>query len=84
MNELVESDPENYGADTEEVVTRGRTKKRSAEKDELKNEIKNYLIDLNKADVKIGGDDKTCVFSGNKADDDKIFADMFDGDIVSL
>ena len=85
MNELVESDPENYGADAEEVVPRGRKVKRSAEKDELKNEIKNYLIDLNKADVKIGGDDKTgVIFAASKADDDKLFDDMFDMEIVSL
>jgi len=85
MNELVESDPEVYGADSEDVVTRGRKKKRSAEKDELKNEIKNYLIDLNKANVNIGkGDDDGGIFTGPKADDEKIFENMFDPEVVSL
>jgi len=84
MNELVESDPENYGADTEEIVNRVRKGKRSA-KDDLKNEIKNYLIDLNKADVKIGGaDDKGGVLTDSKAVDDKIFEDLFDTDMISL
>ena len=84
MNELVDSDPEVYGADTEDVVPRGRKKKRSAEKDELKNEIKNYLIDLNKANVNIGtGDDNGGIFTGPKADDEKIFDNMFDPDVVS-
>jgi len=78
MNELVDSDPENYGADTEEIVNRSKKGKRNA-KDDLKNEIKNYLIDLNKADVKIGSnDDKAGVLSDSKAADDKIFDDLFD------
>lgn len=84
MNELVDSDPENYGADTEEIVNIVKKGKRTA-KDDLKNEIKNYLIDLNKADVKIGSnDDKAGVLHDNKAGDDKIFDDLFDTDMISL
>ena len=82
MNELVDSDPENYGADTEEIVNRVKKGKRTA-KDDLKNEIKNYLIDLNKNDVKVGGDDKG-VLTESKAHDDKIFDELFNEDVISL
>ena len=85
MNELVESDPELYGADTEEVVKPVKKEKKSA-KDDLKLEIKNYLIDLNNTDVKIGGagDKDDGILSGNAAADEKIFNDLFDAGEISL
>jgi len=85
MNELVDSDPELYGADTEDVVKPVKRAKKSA-KDDLKLEIKNYLIDLNNTDVKIGGagDKDGGILSGNKAADEKIFKDLFDPSEISL
>lgn len=45
MNELVESDPELYGADTEEMHTSKKTEKKDSQKerDKLKADIKNHL-----------------------------------------
>ena len=62
MNELVESDPELYGADAEEVIT---TSKKKTQKDKLKSEIQNYL---NNNDINIGGNGG--VLSNNAAADD--------------
>ena len=83
MNELVDSDPENYGADTEEIVNRVKKGKNSNAKEELKNQIKNYLSDLNKPDAKIPSGDQG-ILTGDKADDQKIFEDLFDTDLISL
>lgn len=68
MNELIESDPELYGADNEEPPS--KKKKRS----ELFNT-------LNNNDLMLGTNG---ILSANPAADEVIFSDIFDKDEISL
>lgn len=79
MNELVDSDPELYGADAEDVVT---PRKQKTQKDKLKSEIQNYL---NNNDINIEGNGNGGgILSTNAATDDQIFTDLFHEDEISL
>ena len=71
MNELIDSDPELYGADIEDIPP---PKKSSRKKSELYSQ-------LNNNDLMLG---TTGLLSANPAKDEVIFADIFDRDEISL
>lgn len=79
MNELVESDPELYGGDTEEMnmpVKAGK-KNSQSERDKLKADIKGHL--KSKDD-----DNQPGVMSSSAANDATILKNLFDPDEISL
>lgn len=72
MNELIESDPELYAADTEEAVLK---KKKTSQRDRFKQEIQSQL---NPNDLGAG-------ILGNKADEDEaLFKEVYVEDEISL
>jgi hypothetical protein len=73
MNELIESEPELYGADVEDAPS-GRKK---AKEDLSKNDI---YIQLNNNDINLG----VGILSADPAADDIVFNDIFDVDEISL
>ena len=73
MNELIESEPELYGADAEDAPS-GRTK---AKEDPSKNDV---YIQLNNNDISLG----VGILSADPAADDIVFNDIFDVDEISL
>jgi hypothetical protein len=71
MNELIDSDPELYGADIEDIPPSKKNKKRS----EMLSQ------QLNNNDLMLGG---VGILSMTKAADEVIFSDIFDKDEISL
>ena len=76
MNELVDSDFEVYGGDTEEMHLSSKTKKNQKERDKLKADIQGQL---NKAEENIPG-----VMSNSAANDQVILKNLFDPEEISL
>ena len=76
MNELVDSDPEMYAGDTEEMQLGGKNVKRNKERDKLKADIQNHL---NSNDQNTPG-----VMSSSAANDATILKNLFDTDEISL
>lgn len=70
MNELIDSDPELYGADIEDIPPSKKNKKRSE-----------LFSQLNNNDLHLGGNG---ILSSNPAADEVIFSDIFDKDEISL
>lgn len=79
MNELVDSDFELYGGDTEELHMSAKNGKKDSQKerDKLKADIKNHLH--TKKD-----DDAPGVMSSSAANDQAILKKLFDPDEISL
>ena len=73
MNELIESEPELYAADTEEVCA--KKKKQQPSRERFKEEILNQLK---------SGDVGTGILSSKPADDDAIFKEIIVDDEISL
>ena len=78
MNELVDSDPEMYAGDTEEMHLTNKNGKNKAQKerDKLKADIQNHL---NTNDQNTPG-----VISSSAANDATILKNLFDPDEISL
>ena len=70
MNELIESDPELYGADIEDIPPSKKSKKRSE-----------LFSQANNNDLMLGSNG---ILSQNQAADEVIFSDIFDKDEISL
>ena len=70
MNELIESDPELYGADIEDIPPSKKNKKRSE-----------MFAQSNNNDLLLANNG---ILSQNQAADEVIFSDIFDKDEISL
>lgn len=78
MNELVESDPELYGGDTEEMTPPMKKKPVESEREKLKAEMKGHLKKNDKEENQPG------VLSSTAANDKKVLGNLFDPDEISL
>lgn len=72
MNELIESDPELYGADIEDIPPRKNKEK------------KNGKDTINNNDLLLGKSEAVGILSANADNDRLIFQDIFDLDEISL
>ena len=76
MNELVDSDPELYAADTEDFNMGAKTSTKKKEREKLKADIQNHL---NNADSNAPG-----ILTSSAANDATVLKSLFDPDEISL
>lgn len=78
MNELVESDPELYGADTEEMFLSSKKKSQQKEREKFKSDMQNHLKN-DKNDKDAEG-----VLTSSATNDATILNTLFDPEEISL